>query len=162
MRKVTLAIAILAGFAALPAKAQTQCARFQILGTQNQVDHNPFTGAATSVFQVQVDRLQSDARQIRFVLVDDDPAAAGGSRLGLSGPDGYDLGTTGEPDRGFASASRSLPSLNSAVVDIPGASAGVAVISFRLTIPQGRAARAGTHVQELSVGINALGAAERR
>lgn len=146
MRKSAVALALAAGFTALPAAAQTQCARFEIVGNQNRVRYNPYEGAVTETFQVKVSATRSGVSRVRFLLLDTD-----GASLGQGGPETYLAGLSGSPERGFAFGSAQPTSINAVTVTIPGQGNGNAHSNFQVTIPAKQVTRAGTYTQPLNV-----------
>lgn len=158
----------LIALAMAPGMAQAGCADFASAGTGLSIQYDPFSNTPVNrILTLRVSRVTPSATSVRFVIVDPDPAA-GVSRLGSAGPEGYDIAWTRDSSRPVFFLGAEQPNAtNGAVVSFgPGPSGDVVQETFRLSVPAGQSVGAGDYYEPLEVryvcysGDSALGGVE--
>lgn len=152
MRTVLYLIAALTACLSLPARAQTPCAAFEIVGAGLTASYNPFDTANVAVnFQIKVVRLTGGVQSIRFILVDPTPVT-GGPGLGANGPKIYDVRWVPDATRNvLVWTGQPVTAANSASVPVSGGGGAVVTTNFQLTLPRGQAVSAGSFTENLDV-----------
>lgn len=144
------------------------CVEFSAPGAELQLEYDPFTPTNTEQsFTVRVQRIDERATAVRFLFSDPDPSAAN-PVLGIGGPQRYEIEWTRDSGRIVLAMGGEQPNAtNGALVAFgAGAGGGARTESFRIRIPAGQQAGAGSFYQPLTVrfqcfaGDNLLNASE--
>ncbi|MDY6922360.1 MAG: hypothetical protein SWI22_00175 [Pseudomonadota bacterium] len=136
-----------------PGMAQAGCADFASAGTGLSIQYDPFSNAPVGrILTMRVSRVTPSATSVRFIIVDPTPAA-GASRLGVAGPEGYDVAWTKDSSQPvFFRGAEQPNATNGAVVSFgSGPSGDVVHETFRLSVPAGQSVGAGDYYEPLEV-----------
>jgi len=151
IRLVTPSIIAMALFST--ATAAHGCAEFSAPGAELQLEYDPFSPMQTEQsFTVRVQRTDERATAVRFIFADPDPTAIN-PVLGIGGPERYEIEWARDAGRNvFATGGEQPNATNGALVAFTaGAGGGVSSETFRIRIPAGQEAGAGSFHQPLNV-----------
>ncbi len=135
------------------ASAAHACAEFSAPGAELQLEYDPFSPMQTEQsFTVRIQRTDERATAVRFLFADPDPSAAN-PVLGIGGPQRYEIDWARDAGRNvFAMGGEQPNATNGASVGFgAGAGGGVRSETFRIRIPAGQQAGAGSFYQPLNV-----------
>ncbi len=159
MRVYIAGAALLASVWAAPAFAQGRCAQFQVIGNGPRTDYNPFDPSGVQDnFEIRVEGLADGVKRVRFLLVDT-TLGTNGPGIGPNGPADYDVRWLEDTTRTvFVVGNDLLNPTNGAEARLPGMR-GVDIVRFRLNVPRGQSAPAGTHRENLQIRYQCLNSA---
>ncbi|MFN3931006.1 MAG: hypothetical protein ACK4JY_04580 [Brevundimonas sp.] len=153
MKHLLLSGLSLIGLALAPGMAQAGCADFASAGTGLSIQYDPFSNTPVNrILTLRVSRVTPSATSVRFIVVDPNPAA-GASRLGVAGPEGYDIAWTQDASQPvFFHGAEQPNATNGAVVSFgSGPSGDVVHETFRLSVPAGQSVGAGDYYEPLEI-----------
>ncbi|UIJ46635.1 hypothetical protein LZK98_06725 [Sphingomonas cannabina] len=136
-----------------PAAASAACASFEASPAELTVQYDPFGRATVDrVFTLRIRRLDPAATGVRFVFANPD-ASGGRSRVGRYGPEDFTiLWNRDQGRRVFVLGAEQPNPTNGAYVQFAAAPAGNVVTDvFRLQLPPGQQAAAGTYLQPMEL-----------
>lgn len=133
-------------------QAANACASFQVSGSDLTVSYDPFgVSSIERIFTLRVQRQDSSATAVRFILVDPD-ASGGVTRVG-QGPEGYNVVSVRDPSRPLLFRGAEQPNAANGLLTSfsQGPGGDIATETLRLSIPAGRATPAGDFYEPIEV-----------